>query len=720
MAQQPVNHPLRCGTELYYEQLFRNNPNLKQQFELNQKLLSRKGITLQAQRIESLSDTIPIAIHVVASSAVQKLVTDAVIQSQIDVLNEDYQGRNADSIRIPAAFKPLYGKSRLVFQLAKTNPYGEPTNGISRKITNNTYNSNTADNAKFGYSGGEDAWNPAQYLNIWIVSFGESGLLGISVFPGDPRPLTYHGFVCDYRAFGRGAPYLDSLYNKGRTTTHEIGHFFNLQHIWGDDGGSCTGTDFPGDSLHDDTPNQANAVYGNPDPKGTGVVVTDACSPIAPGIMYQNYMGYCDDSVMVLFTNGQQYRMDAALTLSPDRLPLLLSKAYHAAPIYKTDARIRTILQPTSGSSQCNTITPKVIVRNSGTDTLTSVQIVTVLNNNTPVVFNWSGRLAAYTDTTITLTSITAPTGDNTLKIYTQNPNHIADENKANDTATVNYIVPPILPLNVLVQQGFDSPAFPPAGWQVHNPDGDTTWQYNATVGYTHPGSAWFNDYHNPTNDRYDDLIMPTYSYQNIDSIFLTFRLAAASYSNPNTTSIPIDTLAVLVSKDCGNSFETVYKKWGRELQTVANPDVPMTDEFFPALSQWRRDSINLGNYLSTSEAQLQIAFRFSGNYENNLFLDDINLKAVVLPIALKQKGYLLLPSPFRSQFGIWHYQQPDDLKAISIYNILGQLVWQQQFSGNAYKFITVNLQRQPAGVYIVHLDYTDPDKHVSERIVKY
>lgn len=720
-AQQPIKRPIvRCGTELYYQQLFRNNASLKQQFELNQKMLARRRVTTQAQRIESLNDTIPIAIHVVADSTIQKLVTDAIIQSQIDVLNEDYEGRNADSTRIPAAFKPLYAKSRLVFQLARTNPYGEPTNGISRKITDDTYNTNTSDNAKFSYSGGEDAWDPSQYLNIWVVSFGESGLLGVSVFPGDPRSITYHGFVCDYRAFGRGAPYLDPYYNKGRTTTHELGHFFNLWHVWGDDGGSCTGTDFPDDSLHDDTPNQTDAVYGNPDPTGTGVVVTDACSPTAPGIMYQNYMEYCDDEAMVMFTKGQQYRMNAALTLSPDRLPLLQSTTYHAAPVYKTDAHIPIVFRPSSGSWQCSTITPKVMLRNSGTGTLTSVQIVTILNNNTPIVYNWSGRLASYTDTTITLPAITAPTGNNILKIYTQDPNNTTDENSANDTTTVSYIVPTILPLNGLVQEGFNSPAFPPAGWHINNPDGDTTWQYNAAAGYSRPGSAWFNDYNNPAIGRYDDLVMPTYSYQNIDSVFLTFHLAAATYSDPNTTSIPIDTLSVLVSKDCGNSFVTVYKKWGRELQTVSNPDIPVTDAFYPGISQWRRDSINLGNYLATSEAQLQIAFRFSGNYENNIFLDDINLKTIVLPVALKQKGYLILPSPFHTQFGIWHYQQPSDLKAISIYTMTGQLIWQQKFNGNANKFITVNLQRQPAGVYIVRMDYTGTDQPVSERILKY
>ena len=295
---------IRCGTVDYYQRLFQADVSLKARFDANQRNIISRNINPQALRILELSDTITLAIHVIGNAALHAKVTNAVIQSQIDVLNEDYQGRNPDSVRIPAAFKPLYGKSKLTFALAGTNPYGEPTTGINRITSSNTFSLATLDDAKFTATGGTDAWDPTKYLNIWVVEFNSTAVLGSSVFPGDPRDLKYHGFVCDYRAFGRGAPYLFPQYTRGRTTTHELGHFFNLQHTWGDDGGACTGTDFPNDAANDDTPNQANNTNGNPDPLGIGVVITDNCSPAPPGVMYQNYMDYTDDSALVLFTKG--------------------------------------------------------------------------------------------------------------------------------------------------------------------------------------------------------------------------------------------------------------------------------------------------------------------------------------------------------------------------------------------------------------------------------
>jgi hypothetical protein len=383
LAQTDVQK-VRCATVEYYNKLFQADPSFQQKMEANRKKITIKNTDPRALWILALSDTITLVIHVIGNTTMQALVTNAVIQSQIDVLNEDYQGRNPDSVRIPAAFKPFYGKSKLTFALAGTNVFGEPTTGINRIINNSTYSLSTIDDAKFTATGGYDAWDPTKYLNIWVVEFNTTNVLGSSVFPGDPRDLRYHGFVCDYRAFGRGVPYLFSQYTRGRTTTHELGHFFNLQHTWGDDGGACTGTDFPNDAANDDTPNQANNTNGNPDPLGIGKLVTDNCSQVSPGVMYQNYMDYTDDSALVLFTNGQQVRMQNTLTNAPDRAPLLASTAYKAASVFTNDAGIRQIISPSATS--CNNFKPVVTLRNSGSTTLTSVKILSLVNNAAPVV----------------------------------------------------------------------------------------------------------------------------------------------------------------------------------------------------------------------------------------------------------------------------------------------------------------------------------------------
>ncbi len=718
-AQPPAtNNFIRCGTAEYYKNLFSRHPEIKKQFEDNQNRL-KHNFTLQTNRIAAIADTITLVVHVVAGDAIQQQVTDAIIQSQIDVLNEDYEGLNADSVRIPAAFKPLFGKSQIVFKLAGTNPFGEPTKGIVRVTTSNTYNQSDFDNVKFSSMGGSDAWNPAQYLNIWVVSFGETKVLGISVMPGDPRPLSYHGFVCDYRAFGKNAPYLFAQYNKGRTTTHELGHFFNLYHIWGDDGGACTGTDFPEDAANDDTPNQADATFGNPDPNGTGVVKTDNCSPVPPGIMYQNFMDYTDDVAMTLFTKGQQIKLQHTLTNAPDRSALFSSTAYNTAPAFVTDARIRSILSPVS--PQCGaTFIPTVILRNSGSAPLTTVNIVSVLQNSTPVVYKWSGSLSPYTETNVNLSSLSGKQGINTLSIYTSQPNGVADDNPSNDTTTVSFEVISITPLPTRFHEDFSASLFPPANWKVINPDNDRTWERNSVVGKNETGCVWLHDWNNTAFHRYDDLITPPLSYRNADSVFLYFNLAAATYSPPGLTDNDVDTLSIMITKDCGNSFTTVYKKWGSSLQTINTPNYPVSDEFFPFDDQWRKDSVNLGTILGEAEDQFQVYFRMSGNFLNNIFLDDINIITETVPEALKTKGYLILPTAFRSEFAIRHYRQPTSLQYVNIYSSTGQLVWRQVYKGNAQTFISVNLTGKPAGVYFVKLGYTDHRGTVTDRIVKY
>ncbi|MFL5786773.1 MAG: zinc-dependent metalloprotease [Flavisolibacter sp.] len=720
IAPSPRGKIQRCYTVEYYNRLFSEIPGFKTKFEANQKRISPLQ-QLNVLKTAGVADTLTIAVHIVGNATIQSEVTDAAIQSQIDVLNKDYNANNADSARIPASFKPLFGKMGTVFMLAQTDPNGFPTTGIDRRSNNITFDHTNFDDAKSYAKGGLDAWDPGQYINIWVIDFGITGLLGISVFPGDPRPLNLHGVVCDYRGFGTAGAYLYPQYAQGRTVSHELGHFFNLRHTWGDDGGDCTGIDFPdAPTGQDDTPNQGDHTFGDPDLSGTGTVVTDGCSPSAPGIMYQNYMDYTDDVDLVMFTRGQVDRMQTALTTSPDRSPLLNSKAFRPPFIYTYDARMRTIASPITGSSVCsNDFSPKVVVRNQGSFMLTTVNVSTVINNGTAVTETYSVNLAYGTETTLTLPSVSGVKGINTLKIFTSQPSGNADQNVYNDTSITTFKIVPVLPLTSFSENFTTSNIFPPKNWNIRNPDNDMTWEWNSTMGAKAAGSAWFNDFNNPTNDRFDDLVMPDFSYQNIDSIFLKFSVANAMYSDPSSVQVPLDTLTILISKDCGNTFIPIYKKWGAELQTAFHPPAAVTGDFFPNSFQWRRDSLNLGQWLSTSEPLFQVTFRFSGNYENNIFLDDIDLNTEVLPARLKSQGYLILPTVFQSRFTVWHYQQPVDLKYINVFNSTGQLMWSRQFSGNADKFINIDLSNQSSGVYFVNLGYNDSKKNLTQKVVK-
>lgn len=245
--------------------------------------------------------TIPVVVHVVYKNGTENIST-AQIQSQINALNDDFRRQNADIINTPPAFRGFSDDPLIEFCLAQQDPSGNPTTGITRTFT--TVSSFSSSNAiKFTSLGGEDNWDPYSYLNIWTGELS-GGLLGYAQFPYSLSTLPFtDGVVVDYRAFGTIGT-ATSPNDLGRVSTHEVGHWLNLRHIWGDDGGTCTGSD-----SVPDTPNQEEEIYG--------CIIffpeTDNCSTVYPGIMYMNYMDYTDDDCKFLFTVGQAGRMDGAI-----------------------------------------------------------------------------------------------------------------------------------------------------------------------------------------------------------------------------------------------------------------------------------------------------------------------------------------------------------------------------------------------------------------------
>ena len=366
---------------------------------------------------------------------------------------------------------------------------------------------------------------------------------------------------------------------------------------------------------------------------------------------------------------------------------------------------------------------PVVVIKNFGKINLTSVRINYQIDGTGPVTtFNWTGNLPRNQTATVTLaTANLGGVGNHSINIYTTLPNNVADEDPTNDGLVKAYSVSQIFALPGNVIEEFSSTTFPPPNWSIFNPNGDITWTRNSSVGNKIAGSAFFNDFANTSVDRFDDLAMPNFSYSGVDSIFLSFNLAHITKTLPGTTGARLDTLTVLVSRDCGNTYTTVYKKYGEELQTVNDPNFQVTmNNFVPLASQWRRDSINLGKTLGASEPLVQVVFRFSGNMENNFYLDDVNLRTQVLPAKLKNDGYLILPNPFRTTFGVWHYQAPTTLRYINVYNSVGQLVYSKLFPSGGDKFVQIDLSGRAAGMYTVNIGYEDSNRNINVQVVKF
>lgn len=253
--------------------------------------------------------TIPVVVHVLWNDPSQNL-SDALIQSQLDVLNKDFSAANEDIGKVPSYFMQYVADAGFRFVLARKDPRGRITNGIVRKYTGIT-NFGMDDRAKNSSLGGDDAWDADKYLNIWVCN-STGGIIGYSSLPGDPREKD--GVVINTNAFG--TLNRSGQFSKGRTATHEIGHWLNLRHIWGD--GSC------GDDKVDDTPPQQLPTRGCPSGEKF------SCGTTAHGNMYMNYMDFTDDVCMMMFTLGQRERMRALFEPGGPRNALLSSDALDA------------------------------------------------------------------------------------------------------------------------------------------------------------------------------------------------------------------------------------------------------------------------------------------------------------------------------------------------------------------------------------------------------
>ncbi|HRH65875.1 MAG TPA: M43 family zinc metalloprotease [Bacteroidia bacterium] len=292
-------HKEKCGIVESTKRRVMENPDLKNLMEQNEQNLQQLIAQNQNSRSSNSVYTIPVVVHVVWRLGAQN-ISDAQILSQIDVLNEDFGHRNSDTSSIPTAWRTISSASNFQFCMARQDENGNATNGIERRQT--TVSSfNTNDNVKFYSTGGLDAWDTRRFFNIWVCNLS-GGIIGYAEFPTSQSSNTY-GVVIMYDSFGRVGN-VAYPYDEGRTATHEIGHCFNLKHIWGDDAGSCSGTDNVAD-----TPNQGSETYGCPT-----YPANDNCNSSSTGYMFMNYMDYSDDRCLYMFTNGQNTRMNTAMT----------------------------------------------------------------------------------------------------------------------------------------------------------------------------------------------------------------------------------------------------------------------------------------------------------------------------------------------------------------------------------------------------------------------
>lgn len=388
--------------------------------------------------------------------------------------------------------------------------------------------------------------------------------------------------------------------------------------------------------------------------------------------------------------------------------------------IYKRDIELSAVTRPVN---ECNTsFPPSVRVTNKGSDTVKSFSVSYSIDNILPVtVTNITGlNLAPNASQVFALTNASAAVGQHSIRAFTHNlvtNGGAGDLNPLNDTTAQTFNV--FGTENAPLVEGFEGNQFIPAKWGIMNADGLITWARTTAAGSNSNASASMNNFnYTGANGQRDELITPMVAFTGVDSVYLKFDVAARTRRYPGSTQLPIDTLEVLITKDCGNTYTSLWKKWGEELQTVNDPNSSSTLPFTPTRFDWKTVKLNISALAGATSNNVQVVFRSSSNGDNNVFIDNVNLSTLTLPERLKRDGYLIYPSPFTSNVTIQHYLAPTSLRAVQVFNARGQLVASRDFgTGGANSNETMDLSALASGVYTFKLIYTN--KEIVERVVK-
>ncbi|MFP4504103.1 MAG: choice-of-anchor J domain-containing protein [Cyclobacteriaceae bacterium] len=570
--------------------------------------------------------TIPVVVHIIHRGEPVGEGTNIPVEQvldQIRILNEDFRRLNPDRENTLPIFEPVAADSRIEFALARQSPEGFPTDGITRTEGERlSYGINSAQElSNLSY------WPAEEYFNIWVAPLG-NGLLGYAQFPvsnlpgieGSPNNRETDGVVIDFRYFGSTGSAIST--STGRTTTHEVGHFLGLRHIWGD--GDCSADDFV-----EDTPLQESDSDGCPvDPFSCG-------SPD----MFQNYMDYTTDVCMNLFTQQQAERMRIVLTNSPRRASLLVSPALIDPSMVENDANIRQIVSPQASECDGNFV-PQLSVINSGTNAIESINVRLLLQGSVVQQQEFNVSLAPRESTVLDFAMLQLGEGNNQpldIAFEIARVNGQEDGNPLNNERAITFIIPQrgTLPLNENFEAG-NSESLLNDG-VVRNPDGLFTWAPVAAPGFAGQNNQAiyinFYDYENGIGEE-DFLYTPTYDLSGLAKATLSFRYAYAPFIESGELSQ--DGLRVGISTDCGATIEEVlFDASGSELATQA----PSSSPFAPqSRAAWRQLSFSLDDYIG--QENVQIIFIGYNDWGNNLYLDDIQIsieEAVPLDIAVEE-----------------------------------------------------------------------------------
>lgn len=673
-----------CAADAFRQKLIQEHPEVLQdeaELEAFTKEFEANFSHYEISRAGNI--VLPIVFHIIHQGGSENL-SDARIRDQIKTLNEDYNKLNPDQSTVIPWFQPRIGNIGVEFRLANIDPSGNPTNGIERINSCQTYVGN--DYSKM------HNWPRDKYINVWVYRQMRDGAAGYAYYPGSVQAIYATpardgiNILSDYVG-GHDGP----SYNLYRALTHEIGHFLNLKHVWGD-------TNEPTVACGDDDVNDT------PITKGYMNCPSANASKICNADSFENYQNYMDYSYCSrMFSNGQGVRMIAALNSNKADRNNLWSAANLAATGIED-----TFYTPSAPVADFS-VSKRYVCLNG------SVTLLDGSWNGTVDSYYWeipNGNPAISTDKNPVVQFLVAGWQPVTLTVT----NATGTSTKTNNALV--YVANDLASYQAPFFQGFeDNNVFGSNEWVTANYD----WNLNEfkQVDYTsHSGSksAQLNNYYAHTDRDIDEIVSPGFDLSGLTTTAqrtLSFYYSWASTST-DFSDFFADSMEVYATVNCGSTWNSIYKK-GTHNGSAALINAGSVPGFFTpttAEAYWKFVKINLP--IAYQNPNVRFKFRvYSSVGGNNFYIDDINIGGATTGIEDMSvvNGATIFPNPTEGNATLSLSLASAGKVSVNVIDITGKVVlsvFEGKLNDGESQLPINGSSLLAAGVYVVNVKAGD------------
>lgn len=660
-AQEQSTFPCKANDPAMLERMHGNDPEAM-------RLIAEAEAELEAWTAQFVANhnpaqrnsyVIPVVFHIIHDNGPEN-ISDAQVQDAIRVLNEDFNKLNSDWPSVKAEFLDLVADVGVEFRLALRDPQGNCTNGITRTQSQTTYLGNAQMTSVI-------QWPRSRYMNVWVgASAGGANVAGYTNYPfvlnNNPSRdgiVLRHSFV---GGIGTSSP------SNARTLTHEVGHWINLPHLWGNSNEPNLQSNCNTDDGVADTPNTIGWQSCN----RNGVT----CNSLDN---VENYMEYAFCSKM--FTNGQSSRMLAALT--------------------STIAQ-RNQLWQASNLTFTGVDVPGELCLARFTSNSQSVCAGTTVNFTDQSYHNVSSRTWQFPGGSPATSTTANPTVVyNTPGVYpvTLSVSDGANNISVTSTDYITVLADPGLPIPL--EEGFESYADLSASpWTVLNIDGDNGFMMTSAAAFSGSNSVQLLN-NSAMRGRKDELVSNTYDMSDVDVVRISYRY---SFARRNTSND--DRLRLYVSNSCGETWSMRQQLRGStNLVTSGN----VSGTFVPTSpEQWAFAEVNnVSSSFHTSD--FRIKFEFESDGGNSVYIDDININGSPVGVdELREGGMnaIVVPNPAQDQAQLVYSLKSSGPVNVELLDVLGRSlgVLQEGILPAGPQRLDLPVAQLPSGLYFVRL----------------